>query len=266
MKISFYLVIWIIIQFIFVQIDRSYITHCIPLDIVKYDFEITCVVVLCIYWIINHRAPCQIIFLYERKLRRVKIMNRKETDVETNERTILSCLFNTLIIAYFIISTILIAWTLYNAQVMNCWWGQIDWIGLIIFVLFSYRIIIQHIDNLDSKRSANSTLFVEKLNPIDETYIRDLIDFVKWHKPRKIYLQLNLVFSIFSILLGCTIGMAAIYLYLAHDENRAIGIACIFYLYGSLTTYYGIKDLITTTNSLRTKLMTDNLYDIENEN
>lgn len=178
-------------------------------------------------------------------------MERKKTDVETNARTSLSCLFNTLIIAYFIISIILIAWTLYKAQVMNYWWGQIDWIGLVIFVLFSYRIIIQHTDNLDSNRSANSTLLVEKLNPIDETYLRDLIDFVKRHKPQKIYLQLNLVFSIFSILLGCTLGMAAIYLFLAHDEDRAIGIACIFYLYGSLATYYGIKDLITTTNSLR---------------
>lgn len=59
MKTSFYLVIWIIIQFIFVQIDRGCIIHCTPLDIVKYDFEITCIVVLCIYWIINRRISCQ---------------------------------------------------------------------------------------------------------------------------------------------------------------------------------------------------------------
>lgn len=245
MKTSFYFVIWAVILFIFLQ-------FIMPWNITRYEFEITCFIVFCIYWILNHLPSSQNRFLYEKKLRRAKIIERKETGGETNSKISIFHLFNALIITFFIISTIFIAWTLCHIQVSD-WWGLVDWIGLVIFVFFSYKIIIRHIDKLYEHRYVNSMFSEVHIKPIDNVHNREFIDHVKSSEPRnfKLYQQANIVFAVVSILLGCAIGFAAIYLFLTHNENRAVGVASILYLYGSLAAYYGVKDLISSVQSLR---------------
>lgn len=255
MKTSFFFVLWIILQFIFLQIDSAFINYYISWNIARYQFEITCAIVFCIYWILSHGCFSQNLFLYEKKLLRAEKLERHEETIGHNDKMWWSYIFNVMVIAYFTMSSIFIAWTLYQAHVAS-WWGRIVWVGFVIYVLFSCRIILQYINRIDSLKYKESMPPVEKLTAADEVHIRDFIDHVKSSIPRnfKLTQKLNIVFSILSLLLGGAIGVAAIYLFSTHNGNRVIGVASIFYLYGSLAIYYGIKDLYSSIQSLKIKL------------
>lgn len=255
MKTSFYFVLWTILQFIFLQIDSAFINYYISWNIARYQFEITSAIAFCIYWIISHGCFSQNFFLYEKKLLRAKKLEHQGETIVNNDKMWLPYIFNVMVIAYFTMSSIFIAWTLYHAHVVS-WWGRIDWIGLVIYVLFSCRIIFQHINRMNSLKYKDSIPPVEKLTATDKVHIMDFIDHVKSSMPRnfKLTQKLNIMFSILSLLLGGAIGVAAIYLFSTHNENRVIGVASIFYLYGSLVIYYGVKDLYSSKQSLNIKL------------
>ncbi len=77
--------------------------------------------------------------------------------------------------------------------------------------------------------------------------------------------NISVLFSICSFLIGGFLWISAIYIFFSHQGNREIGVASIFYLYGSPAIYYGVRDLLTSIQALKTKL-SDIKYYSENEN
>ena len=245
MKTSFYLALWLILQFISLQIDSYFIN----LYVARAFIEIDVVIVLILYWIINHTSSSQQYCWYETKLRGLKNSGQEQqgNNVHSKNSLRLSYFFNTLVITAFCISAIFIAWTLYHVRVSD-WWGRVDWICLIIYVIFTCRIVSKSIDNIYNLRKSYLP------HTIDSSHKEEYINRVSNHIPQKFvfYQSLNMVSSIISFILGVIIFSAAIYLFLTHFEKRAIGVACIFYMYGSLATYFGIKDIIATTQNFKT--------------
>ena len=248
MKTSFYFVLWIILQYIFLQIDNYFVPYFVSVYIERAYFEIDIVIVLILYWIINHTSSSQQYCWYETELRRLNNFGhehiRNKFRSQSSKR--LSYSLNTLVIVGFCFSIIFIAWTLYHAHVSDLW-GRIDWICVIIFLFFTCRIVSKSIDNIYDLRHSYLP------NSIDSSQKEEYINQVYNHTHQKFifYQRLNIVSSIISFILGVIIFSAAIYLFLTHCEKRAIGVACIFYIYGSLATFFGIKDFVTTTYTHR---------------
>ena len=238
MKTSFYFVLWIVLQYIFLQIDNCFV----PVFIERAYFEIDIVIVLILYWIINHTSSSQQYCLYEAKLRRIKNFGHEHirNNFRSKRSMRLSYSLNTLVIAGFCFSVIFIAWTLYHVHVSD-WWGRIDWIGLIIYLFFTCWIVSKSIDNIYNLRHSYLP------NSIDSSQKEEYINQVYNHTPQKFifYQRLNIISSIISFILGVIIFSAAIYLFLTHCEKRAIGVACIFYIYGSLAIFYGLTDFVS---------------------
>lgn len=253
MKTSFYFVLWSFIIFISMLIYTQVIPIplLIPVPIAVFisriDFEIACVIVLGLYWIINRRLSSKEYLLYETKLRRKENFERRleNTNSTSNSRILRLYFINAIIIAYFSVSAICISWIIYQIHVTD-WWGCIDWIGLIIYVIFTYFIIIKCIENINSQRHPN---IISK----SEYNHQERKKYVDFSKPRmfKSYQLLNTIFAIISTFSGIVIFSSGLYLFLTENEYQAIGLACIFYLYGSLATYFGVKDLVTTIRTQR---------------
>ena len=246
MKTSFYLVLWIILEFIFLHIENYFV----PVFISRVFFEIDIVIVLILYWIFNNSSSSQQYCLYETKLRRLKNFGHEKlhNNFRSKRSIRLSYSLNILLIIFYCFSAIFIAWTLYHVNASD-WWGHIDWIGLIVYLFFTCRIVSKSIGNINFLRQSYQTHTIDASN-LEEYKIQ-----LSNHVPKKFifYQRINIVSSIISIIFGIIIFSSAIYLFLTHCEQRAIGIACIFYIYGSLAIFYGLTDLATVIQNNRIK-------------
>lgn len=249
MKTSFYLALWaIIILLSRLIIPYEYIPN------VEITYITTIIIVTCLYWIINHTRSAQEYFLYETKLQRIRTFESIPNIYESNTKRLSFYFLWYLTIVYFGISVIAITWTLFCLNVKD-WWIRIDWLGLITFFVFATLIIIRGVRVINNRKSSNHIVLP------DVKHQEEYINHVKSTMSKNFYRfnLLNMIFGIFSIILGLLVLSSAVYLFVTHEENRAIGLACIFYLYGSLATYFGIKDIITISQYLKANksLITD---------
>lgn len=240
MKTSFYFVLWIIVCMCLLCSTNEFV-H-------ENTAFISTIIVFCLYWVISTRASSQSYLLYERKLLRVRSLNNSIDNISnTNERGLnLSSLFCYGVVLFFVISLIFIGYNLVHYSVLDYWWGQTDWFCFIIFAIFSLKISLDMPFRRDN--------FFEP-NTIDETHFLEYKKHVTHSIPKKFrfYKKVNTIFSISATILGVLIGCCAIYFFLTNREIRLetqeIGIACTFYIYGSLAAYYGIKDIISCIRS-----------------
>ena len=263
MKTSFYLVLWPILQFIIMQINRDFIPFILHRSFDAF-FEIDVVIVLILYWIINHTSSSQQYCLYETKLRRLNDLGHEQdgNNSRLKSNVLLSYSLNSFVIIVFCFSVIFIAWTLYHHfPHISDWWVRIDWIGLVIYLFFTCRIVSKSMNNIELLRQSCRT------HTIDAAYIEEYKVQVSNHVPKKFifYQRINLVSSIISIIVGLILFTSAIDPFLTECNKRYIGIACLLYIYGSLALYYGLTDFISVIQNKRiTTLLADsqnNMYE-----
>lgn len=237
MKTSFYLVIWIIICICLLLCNTN--------EFVRENIAIiSTIIVLGLLWVINTRLSSQLYLLHERKLLRVRSLSYNIDNIsKTNERVPnLSSFIRYGRVIFFVISLIFIGYNLVYYRVLDYWWGLTDWFGFIIFTIFSLQIIFKTPFRRDD---------ISESNIINETHVIEYKKHVISSIPKcfLFYKKLNIFFSILATLLGILIGVCAIYLFVIHKETRlvtpTIGLACAFYIYGTLATYFGIKDFLS---------------------
>lgn len=237
MKTSFYFVLLFVICFVLLLFRIEFITHNAVIGV--------SVLVLTFYWIINCNMSSQVSLLYENKLRRINQLTENNHSSNTQKKAKYSRIIRILIITYFALSVSALAWILYRLQIRaNDWWIQTDWIGFVIYSLFTCKIVLWQIW---LSKGLNHT---EKSSATDENHITEYRNHVISSLPKqfKLYQMLNLSFSILSILLGIISVGVSIDLFIGPAvwyELQCVGLACIFYIYGSLSTYFGAKDLIS---------------------
>lgn len=237
MKTSFYFVLWFVICFILLLFRIEFITNNAVIGV--------SVLVLIFYWIINCNKSSQESLLYEKKLRRITHLEENNHSSNAQKKAKYSRIIHLLIITYFTLSVPALAWILYRIQIRaNDWWIRTDWIGFMIYFLFTCKIVFRLIG---FSKGLNHT---EKSSVTDENHITEYRNHVISSIPNqfKLYQMLNLSFSILSILLGIISIGVSIYLFIGPAvwyELQCVGLACISYIYGSLSTYFGAKDLIS---------------------
>lgn len=249
MKTSFYFVLWtIIIVLVRITLPYEYLPS------VEVTFNMTCIFVICLYWVINHMLSIQMCNLYETKLQRVKSFKTGSNIPESRLKQLTFSALSYFTVAYFIISVMAITWTIYRINVKD-WWIRLDWLGLIIFIAFSVIIINRTIRMENSRKSPNQPELPDSKHQIEYT------NHVKSSEPEifRSYNLLSIISAIFSISFGLFTLCSSVYLFFTHIQKNAIGLACIFYLYGSLAAYYGIKDLISSLQNNRNLHRNSNL-------
>lgn len=250
MKTSFYFVLWIIIYPILGLFDNSFIAD--------NSFLVAIAIVWGLSWVLNRMMPETL--AYERVSQLLPIMEEiytgnvrafiKRLRIETRIQTLTSI--------YFIVSTSVIAYAVFKL-------GVNDWIALIVFGFFTFGTISGSIN-------LNKNLTAVKSNPTPEQCAETAtevykVDYAPYHQSRQSYTYQQMfpprpphfkAFQICSIviagicsLLGIVyIVLAAIYL-ISSRSLAADALAGMYLLYGSLATYFGIKDFSTILTSLR---------------
>ena len=183
MKTSFYFVLWTIIIFL-VRITLPYEY----LPSVEVTFNMTCIFVICLYWVINHMLSIQKCNLYETKLQRVKNFKTGSNIPESRIKQLTFSTINCFTVVYFVISVMAITWTICRINVKD-WWIRLDWLGLIIFIAFSVIIINRTIRMENSRKSPNQPELPDTIHQIEYT------NHVKSSKPEK--------FRLYNILNTC---------------------------------------------------------------
>lgn len=237
MKTSFYFVLWFVICFILLLFRIEFITNNAVIGV--------SVLVLIFYWIINCNKSSQESLLYEKKLRRINHLAENNHSSNAQKKAKYSRIIRLLIITYFTLSVPALACILYRIQIRaNDWWMRTDWIGFMIYFLFTCKIVFRLI------RFSKGLNHTEKSSVTDENHITEYRNHVITSIPKQVRLfqRLNLSFATLSILLGIIVVGVSIYLFTrpaVRLELQCIGLACIAYIYGSLATYFGVKDLIS---------------------
>ena len=156
---------------------------------------------------------------------------------------------------YFIVTTIVIAFAIFKA-------GVNDWIALAIFGFFTYGAITRSVSLSRAKAGLKSNPTPEKCMEIaDDTYKLDYASYYNAHngvayadmlppKPKhfKVFKVFSIVISGIASLLGLLYIILGIIM-LSQSSLEAGAVAGMYFLYGSLAAYFGVKDLVSCLHS-----------------
>lgn len=243
MKTSFYFVLWILIYPILGLFNSTFIDD--------NAFIIALVIVMAISWLLKKIMPN--ILSYERACQVTPILEDVYTDNVTSFKKRLSrdAIIETITAVYFIITTFVIILAIVTL-------GVTDWIALIVFGFFSIGSISRSASLLGAKFKLKSNPSSEQCMEIaDDTYDLDYATYYEAHngvsyndmlppKPKyfKAFKIFSLVIAAIAMLLGLPYIVLGIILMLAQTSIFSAA-AGMFFLYGSLATYFGVKDFIT---------------------
>lgn len=252
MKTSFYFVLWIIIYPILDLFNNDFINN--------YSFVVAIAVVWGLSWLLNRMMPETI--SYERVSQIAPIMENvytgnvgafiKRLRTETRIETFTSI--------YLLVSTAIIAYAVFKA-------GVNDWIALIVFGFFTYGAISRSINFCNALKTMKSNPRPEQsAETVEEVYN---LDYAAYYEERQTYTYEQIMsgrprhfkaFQIFSIvmagfcsLLGLLFIILAAIAMIGSDSLETYAVAGLFLLYGSLATYFGIKDFSSIIHSLKNK-------------
>lgn len=165
---------------------------------------------------------------------------------------------------YFAITTIVIGIAVFIA-------GIDDWIALIIFGFFAFGAIGRTTNLMKAKSLLNENPTGEQCMEIaTETYKLDYASYYEQRQevsykdmmppcPRhfKVFQIFSVIIAIIAALLGLFYIITAILIMLRSYSFEAGAVAGMYFLYGSLATYFGIKDIITISQHLKKSLITE---------
>ena len=243
MKTSFYFVVWILIYPLLGLLHNSFVN--------QNAFIVALLAVWGLSWLLNRTMPETI--AYERASRNAPILEDVYTgNIERFRKHITrQAIVETITSFYLLITTLVILLSIADS-------GPDDWIALIIFAMFTFSTISESIKLLKaySRLKANPTKeaceqVLSKIYSIDFSIYaeeRERGSFEDMLPPRPTHFK---AFQIFSMIVsGVCIVLGLVYIVLGllvmfgNDSPVADAIAGMYLLYGSLATYFGIKDLI----------------------
>ena len=244
MKTSFYFVVWIAIYPLLGLLHVSFIE--------QNALVVALLAVFGLSWLLNRSMPETL--AYERVRQAAPVMEEVFTgDIgRFRKRITRQAIAEAFTSIYLLISTLVILLSIVD-------YGNNDWVGLIIFALITFSAISRSIKLL----KAYSQL---KANPSKEEGERIVIDVYRMNYPAyaeqregrsyeemfppkpthfKVFQVFSMIVSGICVVLGLVyivLGLSAIF---GSGSSIMAAIAEMYLLYGSLATYYGIKDLIS---------------------
>ncbi len=252
MKTSFYFVLWILIYPILGLFNNDFIA--------ENSFVVAVAIVWGLSLLLNHMMPKTL--AYERVSQIAPIMENiykdnvnafiKRLRTETRIETFTSI--------YFLVTTAVIAYAVFKV-------GVNDWIALIIFGFFTFGTISRSINLSKNLAKVKSNPAPEQCaETAEEVYKLDYAAYYEGRQSNAYELMLPprpqhfKAFQIFSIviagicaLFGILYIISAIIIIIGSSSLAEDALAGMYFLYGSLATYFGIKDFVTTFQSLRAK-------------
>ena len=243
MKTSFYFVLWILIYPILGLFDNNFINN--------NAFIVGLAVVWGLSWLLNHIMPETL--SYERASQIAPILEDVYTGDVTSFKKRLSREANIEVITsiYFIVTTVVIALAVIKARVN-------DWIALAIFGFFTIGAISRSTGLIKAKSQLNDNPTGEQCMEIaDETYKLDYASYYEARcnvsyeemlppKPKhfKAFKIFSIAISTIASLLGLLYIVLGIIIMLSQSSLEAGAVAGMYFLYGSLAAYFGVKDFI----------------------
>lgn len=248
MKTSFYFVLWILIYPILGLFNNSFIDN--------NAFIVALAIVWGLSWLLNRMMPDTL--TYERALQIAPILE----DVYTGnvlffrKRLVRDCNIETVTAIYFVVTTVVIALAIFKA-------GVNDWIALLIFGFFTYGAISRSISLLRAKATLKSNPTSEQCMEIaDETYKLDYASYYDARNgasyqdmlpPRPKYFMafkvISIIIAVIAALLGLLYIILGVLIMLSQTNLEAGAVAGMYFLYGSLAAYFGVKDSVSCLHS-----------------
>lgn len=250
MKTSFYFVLWIMIYPILGLFNNSFIDN--------NAFVVALVAVWGLSWLLNQVMPKTLTYEHISQIYAILEDAYNGNVASLGKRLTRESIIEFVTAIYFIVTTILICVAVFVV-------GINDWIELIVFGLFTFGAIYRAITLIKAKSSLYANPTGEQCVEIaNETYKLDYPSYYEQRKETNYESMLPArpkhfkVFQIFSIviasiaaLLGLFYIVDAISLIMIGSNSIGTGaFAGMCFLYGSLATYFGIKDIITTSQNI----------------
>lgn len=252
MKTSFYFVLWILIYPILGLFNNDFINN--------NAFIVALAAVWGLSWLLNRLMPKTL--AYERASQIAPILE----DVYTcnvasfGKRLTHDSSIELATAIYFAVTTIAIGIAVFIA-------GINDWFALIIFGFFTLGAIGRAIDFLKAKSSLNENPTGKQCMEIaTETFKLDYASYYEQRQkvsykemlsppPRhfKVFQIFSIIIAVIAALLGLIYITNAILIMLGSSSFEAGAFAGMYFLYGSLATYFGIKDIITISQYFKVK-------------
>ena len=202
-------------------------------------------------WLLNRIMPDTL--AYERATQIVPILEDVFTGNVTSFKKRLSREANIELITaiYFALTTVVIAIVIFIADVN-------DWIAFIIFLFFTFGAISKSSSLIKAKiRLKNNPTIEQCMEIADETYKLDYLAYYEIRcnstyeetlpsKPRlfKIFSIFSTIVAVAAALLGLGYIILGIVIMFSEPSIEVGTFAGMYFLYGSLATYFGIRDLI----------------------
>lgn len=243
MKTSFYFVLWILIYPILELINNSFINN--------HSFIFALAAVWGISWVLEHLMPKTL--AYNRLSQVVPILEDIYTENISGfrKRLLKNAIIEMVGAVYFFITTILI--------VLDVLADGNAWVALVAFSFFTFKTVSRCVKMLKAHSLLNSNPTIEQCMQIaDKVYDLNYEAYCESHvglssqemlEPRPKY---YIVFQIFSTVVAIAASLLGILFILIgamgllfESSFEAGTTAGMCFLYGSLATYFGIKDIFT---------------------
>lgn len=248
MKTSFYFVLWILIYPILGLFNNNFINDNALL--------VASAVVWGLSWLLNRIMPETL--TYEQASQIAPILEDVYTGDVTSFNKRLSRDANIEVITsiYFIVTTVVIALAVFKARVN-------DWMALAIFGFFTIGAISRSSSLIKAKSQLRNNPTPEQCMEIsDETYKLDYASYYEARsnvpyeemlppKPRffKVLKIFSTVIAAIASLLGLLYIILGLLIMLSQTTLEAGAVAGMYFLYGSLAAYFGVKDFISVIHS-----------------
>ena len=250
MKTSFYFVLWILIYPILGLLNNEFINN--------NAFFVAIVVVWGLSWLLNRVMPKTL--AYERASQIAPILEDVYTgNVSSFSKRLSSdTLIETVTAIYFSVTTLVVAMTIFLV-------GINDWVALIVFGFFTIGAISRSIKLGKAKAALHSNPTPEECMDIAaDVYQLDYASYYEEHEgvdyadilpPKPRYFKGFQIFSLVVAAIAAILGLLYIVsgiLIMFNGRSIEIGaLAGMYFLYGSLATYFGVKDIITIAKSFK---------------
>lgn len=253
MKTSFYFVLWIIIYPLLGLLHNDFINN--------NSFFVALILIWALSWFLNRNMPDTLRF--ERISTAYPVLeNVYKGNVEAFRKNLGSmALAETVTSLYFCLAAVVIIVTSMKTK------G--GWFELIIFGIFAVSVIIR------SSKLVNAYLRLRK-NPTpdecaliaEDTYKLDYTAYYEQRRDRtfaemfparpgnyKGFLIFSAVVAVVAAVLGVITVIFAIIMSYAYASVDVVFMTGMYFLYGSLATYFGLRDLLSCLRSLKTDRM-----------
>ena len=252
MKTSFYFVLWILIYPILGLFNNDFINN--------NDFIVALAAVWGLTWLLNRLMPKTL--TYARVSQIAPILEDVYTGnvASFGKRLTRESSIELVTAIYFVVTTIVIGIAVFIA-------GINDWIALIVFGFFTFGAIGRTTNLMKAKSLLNEDPTGQQCMEIaTETYNLDYASYYEQRKevsykdmfpprPRhfKVFQIFSLIIAAIAVLFGLFYIITAILVMRGSSSFEAGALSGMCFLYGSLATYFGIKDSITVSQYFKEK-------------